>query len=310
MTVTPEADAEDGQVGVASAVASAPRVAFQGEPGAFAEDAARRFFRQPEAVAVPSWREVFERVESGDSEFDAGVVPIENLVNGTVRETYDLLLEHGLEIAGEVVVPVRLCLAALPGESIDSIERVYSHIQALGQADRFLRRRPWSLLTTYNTAGAGKLIAERRERGAAAVLSPRAAALFGLEVLADGIQTVPENRTRFLVVTRPGTVLASDALREPEVAGAERRAMRTTLVFALPNVPGGLHAALGIFARADLNLSYLESRPSRGRAWEYVFWADLDADAREDSTRRVLDELAAAVPLVRILGTYPRAADL
>ena len=141
-------------------------------------------------------------VAAGDAA--AGVVPIENVINGTVRENYDLLLEHDLQIRGEVVVPVALCLAALPGQSLDDIERVYSHIQALGQAEGFLRGRPWQLLTTYNTAGAGKAIADRGERGAAAVLSPRAAALFGLEILADEIGDLPGNRTRFLVLARPG----------------------------------------------------------------------------------------------------------
>jgi prephenate dehydratase len=159
-----------------------PLVAYSGEPGAFAEDAARTYFGEGvTTLPVGGFRGVFEAVASGAAA--AGVVPIENLVNGTVRENYDLLLEFPLAIRGEVVVPVRLCLAALPGETLDGIERVYSHIQALGQADAFLRTRPWTLLTTYNTAGAGKSIADRGERHAAAVLSPRAAALFGLEVL-------------------------------------------------------------------------------------------------------------------------------
>src|SRR4029077_2915754 len=109
-----------------------------------------------------------------------GIVPIENVIHGTVRENYDLLLEHELDIRGEVVVPVALCLAALPGQRLEDIERVSSHIQALGQAETFLRSRPWQLLSTYNTAGAGKSIVDRDERGAAAVLSPRAAAPFGL----------------------------------------------------------------------------------------------------------------------------------
>ena len=149
-----------------------------------------------------SFRAVFEAVATGDA--PAGVVPIENVINGTVRENYDLLIEHDLVIRGEVVVPVSLCLAALPGERVDGIERVYSHIQALGQAEAFLRSRPWQLLTTYNTAGAGKAIADQGERGAAAVLSPRAAALFGLEILADGIGDLPDNKTRFLVLARAG----------------------------------------------------------------------------------------------------------
>ncbi len=185
---------------------SQPIVAFSGEPGAFAEDAVRACFGDTvEAAPVGGFRAVFEAVAGGRA--IAGVVPIENLVNGTVREDYDLLLEFPLEIRAEVVVPVRLCLAALPGEQLEGIERVYSHIQALGQADAYLRTRPWTLLTTYNTAGAGKAIVERQEHGAAAVLSPRAAGLFGLDVLAEDIQSVPDNRTRFVVVANPGAAL-------------------------------------------------------------------------------------------------------
>jgi len=314
-----------------------PRVAFSGEPGAFAEDAVMAYFDRPAAVPVPGFREVFDAVSSGRVATDApgdasagspaaepiaaGVVPIENLVNGTVRENYDLLLEHDLVICGEVVVPVRLVLATLPGQRLEDIERVYSHIQALGQADRFLRTQPWSLLTTYNTAGAGKMIVERGERGAAAVLSPRAASLFGLEVLAQDIQNVADNRTRFLVVTRPdrpiepgwlahrapGRSASSEARADgsptPEIASAP---MRTTLVTAVPNEPGVLHRLLGIFAAAGINMSKIESRPLHDRAWEYVFWIDLDADASDPLARTALDELAAAVPMLRVLGSYPR----
>ena len=194
---------------------------------------------------------------------ERGVVPIENVVQGTVRETYDLLLEHDLVIIGEVIVPVHLCLAALPGERLETIERVYSHIQALGQAESFLRSRPWSLLTTYNTAGAGKLIVDRQEHGAAAVLSPRAAAGFGLSILADAIQSVPDNRTRFLVVARPGLVAMAP---EPKLAvGASRAAApvahRTTLVLAVKNEPGTLVRCLEVLAAAGLNMGKLESRP-------------------------------------------------
>ncbi len=289
---------------------SGPRVAYSGEPGAFAEDAVLVAFDQPVPVPVPGFRQVFEAVTSGWVPGDppeaapvaAGVVPIENLVNGTVRENYDLLLEHDLVVTGEVVVPVRLCLAALPGQSIDGIVRVYSHIQALGQAEAFLRTRPWTLLTTYNTAGAAKMIVDHGERAAAAVVSPRAAAGFGLETLADGIQQVPDNRTRFLVIARHG-----DRPFFAPPSTAEPVPMRTTMVLAVRNEPGSLHRCLGVFARAGLNMSKLESRPSHDRAWEYVFWVDLDAD--ETQAGRAAAELGADAPMVRILGTYPRASE-
>ena len=307
-------------------------VAYAGEPGAFAEDAVLAYFGDVPRVALPGFRDVFEAVTagaagpggavgaSGDGTAGGsgpgtvpvryGVVPIENLVNGTVREDYDLLLEHDVRIVGEAVVPVRLCLAALPGESLESIERVYSHIQALGQAEGFLRTRPWTLLTTYNTAGAGKLIADRNERHAAAVLSPRAAALFGLEVLADGIQSVPDNRTRFLVLARPGGEVPAGG-SEVAPAAEDGAARRTTLVFTVRNEPGALLRVLRVFAERGLNLTSLESRPTRQRAWEYDFWADLDADLASGgpSATEALDALGAETTMLRVLGSYPRAAE-
>ena len=279
--------------------AAASSIAYAGEPGAFAEDAVLAAFGDVERVSLGSFREVFDVVAADDAR--AGVIPIENVINGTVRENYDLLLEHDLVIRGEVVVPVRLCLAALAGQRLDDIERVFSHIQALGQAEAFLRQRPWQLLTTYNTAGAGKSIADRGERGAAAVLSPRAAGLFGLEILADEIGDLPGNRTRFLVLARPDApVLALHGV-------SERR--RTTLVVAVRNEPGTLLAVLQVFADHGLSMHKLESRPSRERAWEYVFWIDLDADTADPSTGAAIAELAAVTTMARVLGSYPAAPE-
>ncbi|HET9851063.1 MAG TPA: prephenate dehydratase [Candidatus Limnocylindrales bacterium] len=302
-------------------------VAYSGEPGAFAEDAVVAAFGEAvERRPVGGFREVFDAVAAGD--VGAGVVPVENLVNGSVRETYDLLLEFDHEIGAEVVVPVELCLAAPSGRSIDDVRRVYSHIQALGQAEGFLRGRPWSLLTTYNTAGAGKMVAESGEDGAAAVLSPRAAHRYGLDVLAASIQDVPDNRTRFVVIRTRGEATA-DAAGEAavgEVTGratgeavgtvaadranpvTDRTRYRTTLAFGVHNEPGTLLRALQVFADRSINLSKLESRPSRNAAWEYVFWTDLDANADDADCAAALTELRAVATLVRTFGSYPRVA--
>jgi prephenate dehydratase len=270
-------------------------IAYAGEPGAFAEDAVLAAFGDVPRTPVGSFRAVFDAVTAGDA--GAGVVPIENVIHGTVRENYDLLIEYGLGIVGEVVVPVRLCLAALPGQRVEEIERVYSHIQALGQAEAFLRSRSWQLLSTYNTAGAGKSIAETGERGAAAVLSPRAAGLFKLEVLADDIGDLPDNRTRFLVLASPGA-------RVPALVDAPAM-RRTTLVVAVHNEPGTLLAVLRVIAAHGLNMRKLESRPSRERAWEYVFWIDLDGDVAEPEMAAALDEVRDVTTMTRVLGSYP-----
>jgi prephenate dehydratase len=271
-------------------------IAFAGEPGAFAEDAVLVAFGDVAREGQAGFRDVFEAVTSGSAA--AGVIPIENVIHGTVRENYDLLLEHDLAIHGEVVVPIQLCLAALPGQDIDAIERVYSHIQAFGQAEAFLRRRPWQLLTTYNTAGAGKTIRDSAEPGAAAVLSPRAARLFGLEILADDIGDLAGNRTRFLIVAPAGRPLAVPFIG----AGSGRR---TTYVVAVRNEPGALLAVLQIFADRHLNMHKLESRPSRERAWEYVFWIDLDGDIAEPRMRAATEALGAVTTMARHLGSYP-----
>jgi prephenate dehydratase len=269
-------------------------IAYAGEPGAFAEDAVLAAFGDVDRVGLGSFRAVFEAVARGDAV--AGVVPIENVIHGTVRENYDLLIEYELAIVGEVVVPVELCLAALPGQTIDDIERVYSHIQALGQAEAFLRSRAWQLLSTYNTAGAGKAIADAGERGAAAVLSPRAAGVFGLDILADGIGDLPDNRTRFVV-------LGGDAGLPALIAPPARR--RTTLVVAVRNEPGTLLAVLQVMAGHGLNMRKLESRPSRERAWEYVFWIDLDGDRADPAMSAALDEVRQVTTMSRVLGSYP-----
>jgi prephenate dehydratase len=281
-------------------------VAYTGEPGAFAEEAALRFFAVPRTVAMSSFREVFEAVRDGAVE--AGVVPVESSLLGTIRENLDLLWAFDLPIVGEVSVPVRLALLGLPGERLESVERVYSIAAALAQADEFLRSRPWTIQTTYNTAGAARQVAERGEPGSAAVASARVASIYGLDVLATDIQTGADNRTRFAVIARRGTearVLA--AAHADAIAGPPR----TTLVLAVKNQPGTLHRSLGAFAERGLNLSRLESRPwtERGSRWEYLFWVDLDADPADPACAAALAALAAETEVVRILGTFPRGAE-
>jgi prephenate dehydratase len=287
---------------MASAESGAPRVAFQGEPGAFSEEGVLSAFAAPQAVALPTWRAVFEAVDRG--EVEAGVVPIERSAGGSVREIYDLLFEFDeISIAAEVTVPVHLALLAMPGQTLDSIERVYSIAQALDQADAFLRSRPWQVMTSYNTAGAAKAIADKAEMGAAAVASARVAPLYGLEVLADDIQTGEANRTRFAVLARDP--LRDGELAPPTVSGP----LKTTLVWAVRNKPGSLYRCLGCFAERKINLSRLESRPSRGVRWEYVFWADLDAEPADPDCAAALAALLREAVMVRVTGVYHRAAN-
>jgi len=293
-------------------VNQASPVAYSGEPGAFAEDAVIAFYGAGvDREGLPGFREVFRAVTEGRA--TSGVVPVENLVNGSVFEILDLLLEFDPRITGEVVVPIELCLAARSGSTVGDVERVYSHIQALGQAERYLRAKPWLLLTTYNTAGAGRLVAAAPDEKAGAVLSRRAALEYGLDVLADRIQDEPDNRTRFLVIeAREGEGSGDRGTATP---GAPHpvpdpdSTWRTTIAFAVENEPGSLLRALAVFADREINLSKLESRPSRAAAWEYVFWADLDVYGGAPGCVAALGDLAAVATMVRMLGTYPRASS-
>jgi prephenate dehydratase len=285
-----------------AAGAASPRVAFQGEQGAFSEEGVLSAFVSPQAVALPTWRSVFEAVHDGTA--DAGVVPIERSKGGSVREIYDLLFAFDeIRIAAEVTVPVRLALLAMPGQTLDQIERVYSIAQALDQADEFLRSRPWQVMTSYNTAGAAKSIADKAEMGGAAVASARVAPLYGLEVVANDIQTGASNRTRFAVVARDP--LPDEWLVPATLAGP----LKTTLVWAVRNVPGSLYRCLGCFAERRINLSRLESRPSRGVRWEYVFWADMDSEPDAPDCAAALAALLREAVMVRVAGVYHRAAQ-
>ena len=281
-----------------------PRVAFAGAPGSFAEDAALAAYPAAEAVPVPMFGDVTAAIAAGD--VAVGVLPIENVVGGGVREVYDLLDDTEATIVGEVIVPVRLCLAGLPGERIEDIERVYSHIQALTQAEPFLRSREWTLLAATNTAGAGREISRLQEHGSAAVLSPRAAELHGLTVLAEDIQVERRNRTRFLVLALPG----SEGLPAPASAQPDG-SRRSALAFSVRNEPGTLVRALNVIADHHINMTKLESRPSREGAWNYVFWVDVDSDVCDEGGpgAAFLEDLRSVCVWVRVMGCYPRCVE-
>lgn len=272
-------------------------MAFQGEFGAFSEEAVRRACG-PEAEAVPlrTLRDVFDAVRSGDAQF--GVIPVENSRAGIIPESYDLLLEHPLWVRAEATVPVTQCLLAPPATSLRELRRVYSHPQALAQCEGYLRRLGLEAIAVYDTAGSARQIAQAREPGAAAIASRRAAQLYGLEVLADAIQDDRDNTTRFYVIGR-----------EPTAAAAADQPHRTVLVLAMDadDSPGALHWSLGTLAFWRVNLLKIESRPSRRRPWHYDFYFELAARAEDASVRAALDELRARGANLRLLGSFPRA---
>ena len=225
------------------------RVAFQGERGAFSEDAVLRFFGDIELLPCRSLAHVFEAAAEGKADF--GVVPVENSQAGSINETYDLLLRYDLNIYGEIALEVNHCLMAPPGESLASINTVYSHPQALAQCEQFLRRLDVEIVPTYDTAGSAKLIREKGLVNCAAVASKRVSQIYQMQILAEDIQTIPDNYTKFFVVSKDKAMHADKN--------------KTSLVFAARNAPGALYSCLGAFATRDINLTKLESRPSKDR---------------------------------------------
>jgi prephenate dehydratase len=266
-------------------------VGYLGEPGAYSEEGAQALFPDAEPVALPSIRKIFEAVEVGRADF--GLVPMDNSQAGSINETYDLFLRHGLHLVGETVVRVDHCLVALSGTAVDALTEVISHPQALSQCEEFLTALDVRTRPDTNTAGAAKRIADERLEGVGAIASRRAAELYGLEVLAHAIQTYRDNYTRFGALARTAAPLAP--------------ADQTSLVFGVGHVPGSLYRCLGALATRHLNLTKLESRPRAGRPWEYVFYADVEAAADDPAMVEALTELSEHATFTRVLGTYARS---
>ena len=266
-------------------------VAYQGEAGAYSEEGALALFPGEEHQPFPSIRTVFEAVEVGRARW--GLVPMDNSQAGSINETYDLFLRHGLHLVGETIVRVDHALLALPGSHIDDVREVISHPQAIAQCEEFLSALEVNVRAEYNTAGAAKRIADGKLAGVAAIASRRAGELYGLEALADRIQTYPDNYTRFGALSRDPSPLG-----EPD---------KSSLVFGVGHVAGSLYRCLGAFAERHLNLTKLESRPRPGRPWEYVFYADVEAPAHRPEMVEALAELSKHATFTRLLGTYAAA---
>ena len=269
------------------------RVAFQGEPGAYSEEAAIWLCGEVDTVPCQLLADVFEAVAAGRA--DRGVVPVENSQAGTIHETYDLLLAHQLVIVAECDLWVSHCLMALPGQTLADIRQAYSHPQALAQCDRYLRGIGVEPVAFYDTAGSAKMIREQLRAGAAAVASRRAAEIYALAILASGIETNRHNYTRFLGIGK--------------AAAPRTGPSRTSVVFVVQNRPGTLHRVLGALAARQINMTKIESRPLRVGTWEYVFYMDFDGHADDANVRAALDEMRPHTSTLRVLGSYARAAD-
>jgi len=277
-----------------------PKVAFQGERGAFSEDAARQLLGSGvETIPCRTFEEMFEAVSTGAA--DAAAAPIENSLAGSVHKNYDLLMEHDLTILGETNVRIVLHLIAPRGVALTDVRRVHSHPVALAQCEKFLRaNRQIEVAPAYDTAGSVKMIIENNSGVDAAIAGATAAAVYGADIIAESIEDNAQNFTRFLLLARP------DRAGSIKTTSNQRR-RKTSIVFRVANKPGGLFRSLAAFALRDIDLTKIESRPIEGRPWEYSFYLDLIGDQHEPHVERALANLAELAESVRVLGSYWRS---
>ncbi|MEO7019234.1 MAG: prephenate dehydratase [Ktedonobacteraceae bacterium] len=299
------AHASDAQTGLNEDVQRSTEtidVAFQGERGAFGDEAARTYFGQREArgakrqvspAPCKSFADVFRAVASGEADY--GLVPVENSQAGSINDVYDLLRQHDLFVIGEISYEVNQCLLCLKGQKLEDIKRVISHPQALAQSDVFLRELGVEVVATYDTAGSAKMVRDEQLIGVAAIAAAGAAEIYGLEILARDIQTIKGNYTRFIALGR-------------EPAPREAGSAKTMLVMATAHQPGSLYKCLGFLAANNINVLKLESRPSRQQVWEYVFYLDFEGHRDDASVRKALANLAGHTTFCKVLGSFAKNA--
>jgi prephenate dehydratase len=272
---------------------SIPTVAFQGERGSFSEEAAYKLLgRRIRLKACESFSTMFESVTSGKARYC--LAPIENTLAGSVYENYDHLIANDLHIIAEVSLRIVHNLIAFPGTTLKNLRQVYSHPVALAQCGEFFKQHPKiEKVPFYDTAGSVKMLAERRMQGAAAIASRIAADVYKGRTLAKHLEDHAENYTRFLLISKTAKIRPT--------------ANKVSIVFSTRNVPGALFKCLSVFALRDIDLTKMESRPLRGRPWEYFFCLDFAGSVKEERCRKALDHLREVTTFLRVLGCYESA---
>ena len=274
-------------------VVGGERVAFQGEPGAYSEMATIEYFRNSNLVPMKSLQDVFHALRQGDVDF--GVVPIENSTEGSVNETYDLLSDTDFVVSGEIYLRVRHCLIVNKGGGWN-IRSVYSHPQALAQCRRYLQGRRLATVAAYDTAGAVKMIKKKKAMKVAAIASRKAAELYDMDILEEGIEDSKNNFTRFLIMSKIRT----------KSTGRDG----TSMIFSVKHIPGALYSILEVFANRNINLTKIESRPKKEKPWEYNFYVDFEGHIDEKIINEAVESIKKKAAFIKILGSYQRAEFL
>jgi prephenate dehydratase len=273
------------------------RIAFQGEPGANSDTACRDMFPDMEPLPCATFEDAFNAVETG--KVDLAMIPIENTIAGRVADIHHLLPESKLHIVGEYFLPIHFQLMVLPGTPISEIKTVHSHIHALGQCRKVIRKHRWKPVVAGDTAGAARIVSEEGDRSRAALAPRLAASLYGLDIVAENVEDAENNVTRFVVLSKTKSWA-------PRISAAER--MMTTFVFRVHNIPAALYKAMGGFATNGVNMTKLESYQLGGTFFATQFYADIEGHPDDANVAQALKELGFFSREVRILGVYPAHA--
>ncbi len=271
---------------------TSPIVAFQGEHGAYSEQAARQQLGQ-EATTLPcrAFSDITAALQDGRAAF--GMLPVENSLAGTVVPAYDLLMDYDLHIQAEVILRVEHCLMAPPGTALADVRRVRSHPQALMQCEATLRRMGLESVEYYDTAGAARDLAAEPQPHTAAIASALAAETYGLDILVHHLEDQDFNFTRFFLLG-----LEYPSRQDPS---------KTSIILTTRHVPGALYAALGELAQRGINMTKIESRPRRNRPWHYLFYVDFEGHEDEEPVREALLGILKHASFLKVLGSYPAA---
>ncbi len=271
---------------------AAVKVSYQGVAGANSEIACLQFNKDAEAIGYHSFADAFDAAIKG--EVDYACLPVENSLAGSVHQTYDLLTDSVLHVIAEQIVRVHHNLMVKPGIKLSDIKRVYSHPQALAQSQAFLKKHGFEAVTDFDTAGAAKILSENNSEGNAALATKRAAEIYGLDILAENVEDMDFNFTRFVVLG-------------PEEAARAKGANKSSLILATRHRPGDLVSCLEEFPKNNINMTKIESRPRRDKPWSYLFYVDIDGHIEDENVQQAMTGLMRKAAFVKFLGSYAAA---
>lgn len=263
------------------------RVSFQGERGAYSEDAAISFFKESiDTIPFSTFAEVVESTQNDNTDYS--VLPVENSLEGSVGESYDLLVSTDLTIVGEIYYRIKHCLIGF--DSIDNTDTVYSHPQALGQCRKFIHEHKLKTIPTYDTAGSVRIIKDLNKKNISCIASKRASEIYQVPIIREGIEDNVNNYTRFLVLSK-----------NPQDGD------KTSIIFSVKHEAGALFSILKEFNDHNVNLTKIESRPNKSTPWEYNFYMDFDGTKEDPMIKAILDKIKQKTLFLKVLGSYKRA---